>query len=319
MTQLYAMDLKGHERLIASLPGNFWLDDIAGDGRVLLGQIFTTSSMFAQTGRGTQTDLYWHDWSTVYDLSPDGKEILFLEGGDAAYNAKDWLVFVRKTDGSPAVRLGEGYPTAFSPDGKWAMVNPRAEPAQLLALPLHAGDAHPLTADAVNHVYGRWLPDSKRIVFVGTEPRHGARYYVQDSVQSPPRAISGEDIVFDRSADDIVLSPNGHRLATAMQDHSVQLLPISGGPPEPVPGVAGLTPVAFCRDESLLVYRSGEMPARISRVNLKTGQKTQWKELAPPPTGLGNIQPIRVAADCESYAYTAIYSTTTLFVVSGLP
>jgi hypothetical protein len=96
-------------------------------------------------------------------------------------------------------------------------------------------------------------------------------------------------------------------------------MPIDRGSAPPVPSVTGLTPVAFCRDESLLVYNSGEIPARILRVNLKTGQQSPWKDLAPAEgTSLWGIQPIRVAPDCESYAYTAQNEPGTVFVVSGL-
>jgi len=191
-------------------------------------------------------------------------------------------------------------------------------PSFAMALPLHAGASHPLTADAIHHAAGRWLPDGKRIVFVGAESGHRPRYYLQDSPQSPPRAISGEDILFDRNADDIVLSSDGRQLAAAMQDQSVQVFPIDGGQPRLVPGVTGLTPVAFCRDESLLVYHSGGMPAHITRVNLQTGKRSPWRDLDPPRTGLFGIQPIRVAPDCESYAYSAAYSPGIVFVVSGL-
>jgi Tol biopolymer transport system component len=192
MTQLYAMNLKGHERLIAPLPGYFWITDIAADGRVLLGQSFSTTSLLAHPrGSAQETDLYWHDFSKLQDLSPDGQQILFSEGGDAT--TTDFLAFTRKTDGSPAVRLGDGYPTAFSPDGQWAMVNTRTQPAQLLALPLHAGESHPLTNDTIHHMYGRWLPDGKRIVFVGAEPGHRPRYYVQESLQSDSQGDFGRD------------------------------------------------------------------------------------------------------------------------------
>jgi hypothetical protein len=168
-------------------------------------------------------------------------------------------------------------------------------------------------------MYGRWLPDGKRIVFVGAEPGHRARYYVQESLQSTPRAISGETIVFDRGADDIVISPDGRHLAAAMQDRSVQLLPVDGGNESTVPGATGFTPVAFCGEDSLLVYHSGEIPARIQKVNLQTGALTPWKELAPAyRTGLYGVQPIRVTPDCESYAYSAPYYPATVFVVSGL-
>ena len=320
MTELYAMDLKGHERLIAPLPGEFWIADIAADGRVLLGQNLPTASLLAHLrGSAQETDLYWHDFSQLQDISPDGKQILFSEGGDATSPDPDFLAFTRKTDGSQAVRLGDGYPTSFSPDGQWAMVNPATQPAQLLALPLHAGESHQLTHDTIHHMYGRWLPDGKRIVFVGAETGHRPRYYMQESLESAPKAISGESIVFDRAADDIVLSPDGRQLAAAMLDHSVQLLPIDGGQAGTIAGATGFTPVAFCGEDSLLVYHSGEIPARIRKVNLQTGAVSPWKELAPAyRTGLYGIQPIRVAPDCESYAYSAVYFPATVFVVSGL-
>jgi len=320
ITQLYAMDLKGRVRLVLSLSGQFWLSDIAADGRVLVGQQDGTASLFVHRRNGSDTpDLSWHDLSLLYDLSSDGGQVLFIEGGDAAYNFKDWPVYVRKTDGSPALQIGEGYPTAFSPDGNWAMVIPRANPAQLMALPLHAGESRALTSDRIHHVYGRWLPDGKRIVFVGSETGHGLRYYVQDSMQAAPRAISREDIIFDRSLDDIVISRDGRTLAAGMQDQSVHLLPIDGGEGRAVPGVKGLTPIAFCGDSSLLVYHSGEMPARILRVDLATGRQALWKELAPAyREALWETQPIRVAPDCESYAYSAQYLPETVFVVSGL-
>ena len=320
ITPIYAMDLKGRERLVHSLPGCYWLSEIAPDGRVLIGQQTQTASLFVHRRNGGDTpDLYWHDQSLLYDLAPDGSEILFTEIGDAAYTFKDWPAYVRKTDGSPAYEIGEGYPTALSPDGNWAMVIPRANPAQLVALPLHAGNSRPLTSDKIHHEYGRWLPNGKRIVFVGSEPGHSLRYYVQSSPQEPPKAISGEDIVFDRSLDDIVISQDSRTLAAAIEDQSVQLLPIDGGKGQTVPGIKGLTPVAFCGDGSLLLYHSGEMPARILRMDPATGRQSLWKELMPASrAALWEIQPIRVAPDCESYAYSAQYLPETVFVVSGL-
>jgi hypothetical protein len=320
-TQLYAMDLRGHVRLVMPLPGAFWLSEIAADGRALLGQQIQSSSIFVHRRGSPETpDLYWHDMSILYDLSSDGQEVLFMEGGDAAYSSKDWPVYVRKADASsPAMQIGEGYPTALSPDGTWAMIAPRANPSQLVAVPVHAGNPRPLTADRIHHLYGRWLPDGRRIVFVGSEPGHGPRFYVQDSREAGPKPISGEDIAFDRSLDDIVISRDGRTLAAAMQDQSMRLLPVDGGDNRVVQGGQGLTPVALCGDGSLLAYRSGEMPARIMRVDPATGRQELWKELAPAyRAGLWEIQPVRVASDCETYGYSAQYLLETVYVVSGL-
>jgi len=225
-------------------------------------------------GMGEVTDLYWHDNSAVRDFSPDGSQILFSEGAAAA--GTDWVTYMRNTDGSPAVRLGDGLATAFSPDGKWAMTNPAGPKAPLMGLPTHAGSARTLSAGDIRHFGGRWLHDGKRIVFVGSEPGHRLRYYVQEGPESAPRAISAENIVFDRFADQIVTSPDGKSVAAVIVDTGIQLLPIDGGAPRSIPGTIGFAPTAWCRDGGLLMTRPG-----------------------------------------ETYAYTAQYDPSTLFVVSG--
>ena len=61
------------------------------------------------------------------------------------------------------------------------------------------------------------------------------------------------------------------------------------------------------------------MPARIMRLDPATGRRQFWKELAPANrAGLWEIQPVRVASDCETYGYSAQYLPETVYVVSGL-
>lgn len=43
------------------------------------------------------------------------------------------MIFLRKTDGTAAVRLGEGYAVALSPDQKWVLALTPSDPAPLLA------------------------------------------------------------------------------------------------------------------------------------------------------------------------------------------
>ena len=63
----------------------------------------------------------------------DGSEVLFTDLSEQSGN--DYSVYVRKSDGSPAVRLtGGGYATDITPDGKWAMVILPDDPAGRLQL-----------------------------------------------------------------------------------------------------------------------------------------------------------------------------------------
>lgn len=89
-TSLYAVNRLGRQRLIAHLPGNFWVLDVAPDGRLLMVHAVASISLFyLPTVDSKETDLYWHDLSAVTDISGDGKSLLFAEGGDATRSGED--------------------------------------------------------------------------------------------------------------------------------------------------------------------------------------------------------------------------------------
>jgi len=70
--------------------------------------------------------------------------------------------------------------------------------------------------------------------------------------------------------------------------------------------------------KSVLAYRRAEIPYRLERVDLATGKRTLFKELAPSDrTGLLSIRGILVTDDLQSYAYTAYYQVSSLFVTEG--
>jgi eukaryotic-like serine/threonine-protein kinase len=312
-----ATDLKGNVRTIMPYSGLLALMDAAPDGRLLLMNDAFVASMYAgRVGADSETDLYWHDNSIIRDISADGRQILFSEGG--ASSNTDWATYARGINGSPAVGLGNGLATAFSPDGKWAMVNLIGPPCPLVAYPTRAGNARQLASDTIRHFSGAWLPDGQRIVFVGAEPGHLGRYYVQDSPASQPRAISGENIRFSRYDDKVLPSPDGARVAAVVESQGIQLLPIDRGAPRSIPGTAGFSPIAWCGKGSLLMSRQGEIPVEVVKVDVQSGKQQPWKVLAPANrTALSLLSPVRFAPDCETYAYTAQYDPSTLTVMSG--
>ena len=89
-------------------------------------------------------------------LSPTERHFLFLEFGPGA-GAFDAAVYMRKTDGSAAVRLGEGRPLAISPDGTTVLA-PRRTPGSLphlVLLPTGPGRRSPLPTTASPDSTGR--------------------------------------------------------------------------------------------------------------------------------------------------------------------
>jgi len=319
---VYAVNRSGRQRLIAHLPGWFGVEDVAPDGRVLLSHSAVSYSLFYMPpGDSKGTDLYWHDQSDIHDISRDGKTLLFSEGGDENRSGEDYVAYLRRTDGSPAIRLGRGYPLEISPDGKWAMVlgSVRA-PSQLVLLPTGTGETRPFTHDKIHHQGAAWTPDGKRIVFVGNEPGHRNRYYVQGLDSGPPRSITPENVTYNVD-DPVAISADGRFVAVTSPEGKIALQPLDGGEPRSVPKLAdGFEPLRFCPDNlSLLVYHPGEVPVKILRVDVDTGAQTLWKELTPVNrTEFKSFSAIRVGADCHSLAYSVIYEPSELWIAGGL-
>ena len=313
---LSAVDLNGKERLLAREPGTLTLQDVARDGRVLLTRDVPRVGMVGLApGTTKERDLSWLDWSAPRDLSADGSTLLFVESGEAG--GDNYAAYLRKTDGTPAIRLGEGTAFALSPDMKWAVGGLPRSPIQYYLLPTGAGEQRPLTNDKINHADARWFPDGKRIVFSGDEPGHGVRLYVQDISGGEARPITPEGV----NSSLFAIAPDGKLISEVGPDGKTYLYPAEGGDPQPVAGFApGDAPISWTADgRSLFMYHLGEIPAKVYRINLATGHKEFWKQLQPPDiSGVTEITGILITPDGRSYVYEYARTLSDLYLVKDV-
>ena len=109
----------------------------------------------------------------VAGLSSDGESFLLTHFGHPS--GTNYGVYLCPTDGSPAIKLGDGRARALSPDGRQALVKLNV-PEQLNILPVGAGEACQLPKGNIEH-YNRaaWFPDGNRIVFTGNIVGEGRR------------------------------------------------------------------------------------------------------------------------------------------------
>src|SRR4051812_3933588 len=310
---IYALDLSGKERLIYRAPGGLTIHDISRTGLVLLTFDKARVSISAlPPGETRERSLSWFDWSLLLDMSSDGKTILFSETGEAM--GANYSIFVRKTDGSPAVRLGDGGFGALSPDGNW-VVTSAGSPAKLVLLPTGVGEAKQLTDDKTDHFNFAWLPDSKSIVYAAAESGHGARSYLLDTQGGTPRALTPEGTIAG------LPTPDGKFVVAIDAKRSRWLYPIAGG--EPVKLTFTSNPderiLGFFDNGKSLLVRTASIPVKITRVDLATGRREPFKEIMPAdPAGVQSIPTMRFSADGKSYAYSIGRILSDLFVVDGL-
>ncbi len=321
---LYAVSMDGKERMVLRLPGAVMIFDIFKDGRVLLMRASWRRELIGMTdGDAKQRDLSWLDYTYPADLSGDGKTLLFDEeggGGSLDYSKSGGLsyaVYIRKTDGAPAVLLGEGGAVALSPDGKSVIAQTQDSPSQLKLLTTGAGEARDLTKDKINHSWSHWFPDGKRILFSGNEPGKGVRLYVSDVASGKSQPITQEGV----NGTAFVISPDSQWVAGIGPDQKGYLFPVAGGEPRPIPGLnPGEQPITFSSDSrSLYVYQPGELPALVNRLDLQTGQRTLWKQLMPSdPAGVETIGPILMTPDAKTCVFGYHRMLADLYLVEGL-
>lgn len=312
---LFAVDLGGKVRTLARVPGELTLLDVARDGNVLLTRGNDRAGMIGLApGEKKERDLSWLDWSVPADLSPDGRTVLFQESGEGG--GPKYAVYSRQTDGSPAVRLGDGSGLGLSPDGDWVLARPNINPSPLILLPMRVGEMRPLKNDGLNHVRGSWLPSGKQIVFSGNEPGHALRLYIETIDAGKATPISPEGV-----GPRFVVSRKGDMVAGTGEDRRVYLYPTNGGEPRLVPGIEhDETPTGWSGDDrSVFVYRTGEVPSRVFKVDVTTGQRTLWKTIEPADSaGISTIGGVIIAADEKSYVYSYIRTLSDLYLVEGL-
>jgi eukaryotic-like serine/threonine-protein kinase len=304
----------GRVRLRVRVPGNLTVQDVSRDGRMLLTRdTQRTEILSLAPGETKERDLTWLDWSVPASISRDGKTVLFSEAGEGG--GSGYSVYVRKTDGSPAVRLGEGSAQDLSPDGEWALaiVHSASDP-QLAAYPTGAGEPKLFPKDGVAVFSALFTPDGKRIVITGSEPGHGPRIYVRDFADGKPRALTPEGYL------GFLISPDGKFVLVRGPDRKRYLYPLAGGEPSAIAGFdEDDTPYQFATDgRSIYVGRRGEVPISVQRLDLASGRKQPWRMLMPPDAaGVSQLSPV-ITPDGSGYGLSSVRTLSDLFLVEGV-
>ena len=82
----------------------------------------------------------------------------------------------------------------------------------------------------------------------------------------------------------------------------------------------GYTPVAWSADgKSLFIYNPGDLPAKVDRLNLSSGEREQWKTLMPADAaGVTDLGPILITPDGKYYVYEYGRTLSDLYLVEGI-
>ena len=312
---LFRITLAGQQHLVRRESGNLTLLDVSRNGHLALTRDTIRGEVFGRIGsEKNEREVGWLDNSAASDLSPDGGSIALSVQGQAS--GTGYAVYLRKTDGSPAVRLGDGFPVQFAPDGKWVLARSTSIPApQLFLLPTGTGQPVTLTHDSIAHYSATLLPDGKRIMFEGNEPGHARRNWIQGITGGKPLPITPEGTVGYQ------VSPDGKTIVAGDSNSKFWLYPIEGGKSKELLGIeAGENGIRWSADGKFLFVASPGIPVQINRIEVATGHRQFVRVIVPGDlAGIwGDIWPVLITPDGKSYVYSDYRVLSDLYLASGL-
>jgi eukaryotic-like serine/threonine-protein kinase len=309
---LLAVTLDGRERTVYSGSTRLVLHDVSRDGRVLASNEDDRSSLWFRGPTDPRTrELSWLDWSVLNDISRDGKMVAFSESGEGAGGGA--VVYLRDTDGAPAVALGQGlYPT-FAPDDQSVVA---VGMSSLTIYPVGPGESKHISIPGFTIRIAGLLPDEHRIWFNGSEGSQGLQFFLTDINGAKPRAITRPGV---RHASPSVLL-NGKYLAGRSQT-GLRLYPIDGGEPIAIPSKPGeFVTIAGASDDGQTLFLAIEgIPSNVFRYDVKTGRRELIMQLAPVDrAGVIGGMTIQMTPDGKNYAYSYPQELSELHWVEGL-
>jgi eukaryotic-like serine/threonine-protein kinase len=310
---LRGVTLSGKRRNITNVPGGMWLEDLRDGMPLILAEQKRIGLRGVPPGGKEERELGWLGWAIMGDISRDGKKVLFEEEADGG--GPNYTVFLRDTDGSPPVRIGEGRALAISPDGKWVITKPANE-GPLSVVPTGAGEARRLTHDNVSYDPVRYLPNGKQLLAVGIESGHGARDYLIDVSNGNSKPITPEGM------QGAALSPDGRSVAVTGPDGKWGIWPLDGSGLRPLAGLdAKYDVTGWAPDSSAIYVADSHLRTRAVnalRMNLATGKLEPWKNFGETlPTGANAFGPLS-SSDGSAYAYGYTQTLSQAYVVKGL-
>jgi len=242
-------------------------------------------------------------------MSLDGTNVLF---GDR------FGVYLRPTNGGAAMKLAPGkvYPDDVSPDGKWVLAE-STNGDKLLLLPTGPGSMRVLPTGGIGSFSGaRWFPSNPgRIVFNGCLGDGPLRSYVMDLANGRPSPLTSDDTWV------LSVSVDGTLAAATGEQQGITIWPTDGRPHWAVAGSPpGERPVAWTEDsKAVWTFRRDTIPTDVYRVDVATGSRQLWKQLAPRDlNGVYSINEVQVTPAGNAYAYSYRRIVSDLYVMTGL-
>jgi serine/threonine protein kinase/Tol biopolymer transport system component len=315
---IYAMDMKGQRRILARAPGHLTLYDVASDGRMLIRTDNRQLGILGAAPGGSQEmDLSCLDASRLIGISADGQAIAAEVSGESG--GPKGSVYLRKTDGSSPVRIGDGAAYALSPDGQWVSGYSAvgSNMRRYALLPAGAGEEHEINVPQLKGfgvVFG-WRPDHETLLVFGPGKTRNYQNYAWNQTSGALKPIGPE------GQGDVIplVSPDTQRIITKGPDGNWWAYSVDGGESRRIQGLTTHDyPVGWRSDNRsiyIVTHHNENQMLPVSTLDIETGARAPWKEIRPMRP-VEQVENLKITPDGKAYAYNFIVKTSDLYITS---
>jgi Tol biopolymer transport system component len=273
---IHAVSLSGKQRTVYCGTSPTIMHDITASGRTLVSADGSRVAMgMVRHGSAEERDLSWLDNPYGPQLTRDGSEFSFTDQSGQAGNGYE--VYVRKTDGSPAVHIGGGgFASDISPDGKWVLVVLPGDPTgRVQIVPVGAGQARVLHWDGFEVRWADWFFDGQHILLTASQSGQTQSLYVTDANGSTPKRL------FPGQAG-ALMAPDGQSLFD-IRNGVWEIRSIDGKSAKTIPGLQNREfPIAWTDDgKHLFTQMPSATGLTIYKVDVDSGARELWQAVNP--------------------------------------
>ncbi|HUS18657.1 MAG TPA: protein kinase [Terriglobales bacterium] len=310
---LYEVSLGGSIRSIERTPGSLYLFDINKQGEVLVAHYAKRFETFAQVpGSATHMDLSVFDYSIPAAISQDGRQVVLTEEGEGG--GPRYSIFLRKTDGTPPVRLGEGIASDISPDGKWVVGGTITVPSPVILFPTGAGESKTYLNNGMDHQVMAFFRDGKRLFLTAREKGKGMRNWVMKVDGTGLRPVTAENEVGILGQDEsyVAVTREGSVYAKDIESGAEKRLFAADSLP-------GLTFVGWSDEKNKAYFSSTEkMALLIWKVDVEKMTKTLLHRVDPTNSQGALPNPaMKITRDGKYFVYAADRRNSDLYLLKG--
>ena len=314
---LHAVALSGKERMVARVPTNLMIHDIARDGSVLMSNYSYSTPVVALAPGQLERDLTSMDGVRLFDLSSDGQSFVMQYYGEGS--GTNYISYLGKTDGSSPIRLGEGAALALSPDGKWVLAALNFPHRQTVLLPTGPGQIRYLEHPGIEDLGdGGWMPDGKQILFSGREVGKSPRCYLQNIDGGAAHAVTPEGIT--ASGVLALVSPDGKTVLAIDAAGKRVLFPLDGRNGREIRGLGPNDHVIrWAEDGHALYFYRTEQNIRIYELDPVSGHTKLSREVVPSDVaGILGGPTVLLSGDGKLCLYSFARYLSQLYLLTGL-